>query len=82
MFLERMLTSKDIGCLICVNPELSVMLSKERHFDSLADSQCHQKMAERDRLEDLRVDGGIILKWTLNTRDGRMWTRPVEDRDT
>jgi hypothetical protein len=39
-------------------------------------------MAEIDRLEDLGVDGRIIIKWTLNALDGMMWTCPVEDRDT
>jgi len=35
------------------------------------------KMAEKDRFEDLDVDGRIITKWTLNTWNGNMWARPL-----
>jgi hypothetical protein len=28
----------------------------------------------KDNLEDLRVDGKVILKWTLRKLGGKMWT--------
>jgi hypothetical protein len=34
----------------------------------------------KNHLEDLNIDGKIILKWILNTQDGKVWnvfTRPV-----
>ena len=31
-------------------------------------------LKERDSLEDLPVDGSIILKRILNKQDGRTWT--------
>lgn len=35
---------------------------------------CCGKLKESDHLEYLCVDRKIILKWTLDTQDGRPWT--------
>ena len=36
----------------------------------------------RDHLDDLGVDGSVILKWILNTWDGNMdWTELARDRE-
>jgi hypothetical protein len=31
-------------------------------------------LCERDHLEDLDIDGKIILKWKVKNSDGRSWT--------
>jgi hypothetical protein len=35
---------------------------------------------ERDHLEDLSVDGKIILKWLFNKWDGEAWTGSIRFR--
>jgi hypothetical protein len=35
----------------------------------------YRDLMERDPLEDLGVDGGIILKWIFKTLDGLAWAR-------
>jgi hypothetical protein len=36
---------------------------------------CWGDLTERDHLEDLRVDGRIILKWIFKKWDVEAWTR-------
>jgi len=33
-----------------------------------------ENMKGRDHSEDLGVNGGTILEWTLGKQDGRLWT--------
>jgi hypothetical protein len=38
-------------------------------------------MNGRGQVEDLSVDGRIMLNWTLNKQNGRVWIELVQDRD-
>ena len=38
-------------------------------------------LKERDNLEDLRLDGRIILKWILKTDGDMDWTELAQERD-
>jgi hypothetical protein len=35
---------------------------------------CSENPKERDHLEDLSVDGRIVMKWILKECDGTVWT--------
>jgi hypothetical protein len=37
-------------------------------------------LKERNNLEDLDLDGRIILKWILKKQPGRAWSGITEDR--
>jgi hypothetical protein len=36
-----------------------------------------ENLKGRDNLEDLAVDGKIILEWILRKNGGRLWTRII-----
>jgi hypothetical protein len=44
-------------------------MQRERYMQGLVDGN----LKERDQLEDLSVEGMIILKWIFNQSVGRAW---------
>jgi hypothetical protein len=49
------------------------------HVACMCDRRCAYRflvgdMMERNHLEDLRIDGSILLKGTFKKWDGKMWT--------